>query len=198
MGGMRVAQIQVNSSDSAGTTVLTIYAKLDPHYAVYRTSERVMVHFADDVEEDRSQRILLSAINPVRGQINGLIDGWRVSKAPEKESKARLFDRRVADGLVVALQGDVPSATQLLTATKDDLVAERTSWARFEYLLFASAAALSAIAVCSFVTSPWFAGAIYAFDRQVADLWHAAAAGTVGSLRTFSHATIAPTPSCVS
>lgn len=177
---MRVVEVLIDAPDSSGTKIVTVYAKVEPHYAVYRTAERVMVHFADDADEDRAQRAALVAINPIRGQINGLIDGWRASAVQDKKDKAKLFDRRVADGLMVALQGDVVSAAEILKSTKDDLVAERTSWARFQYLIAASVMAVVAIIVCAAVTSDWFMR-IYPFSETAVALWRAAGAGTVGA-----------------
>ena len=80
----------------------------------------------------------------MKGEINGLIDGWRKSKSESHKTRARLFDRRVADALVVALQGDGAHAVELLTDTKRDIVAERTSIARTSYLFtsFATTALL--------------------------------------------------------
>jgi hypothetical protein len=45
---MHVDQLSVDQADSAGAVVRTIYAKQPPEFAVYRTDERVMIHYADD------------------------------------------------------------------------------------------------------------------------------------------------------
>lgn len=181
MIGFAVADIQEGGSDSTGARILTVFAKVVPLYAVYRTAERVVVHFADDPDLGGRQRRAMARLNPVRGEINGLIDGWRSSRAHDKQAKARLFDRRAADALVMALQGDPGHADLILQAIKTDLLEERTSWARFQYLLFASGAAAVLIALIAFVTGGWFARALHDFGSTAETLWLAAAAGAIGA-----------------
>lgn len=146
MGASTVAAIVENDQDSAGATIKTVYAKVVPSYAVYRTDERVLVQYADNEPLGSEQRRALIDSNPLKGEINGLIDGWRNSKSLSAVSRARIFDRRVADALVVALQGDQQNAVALLTRIKADIVAERTSIARTSYL-FTSCAVTVGIAL---------------------------------------------------
>ena len=134
MGTSNVNSIVMDKGDSTGAKIETVYAKVVPLYAVYRTAERVVVQYADDDQLGSDQRRALIESNPVKGEINGLIDGWRKSNSESEKARARLFDRRVADALVVALQGDRANAVELLTQTKRDIVAERTSVARTSYL----------------------------------------------------------------
>jgi len=63
-------------------------------------------------------------------------------------AKARRYDRNVADALVSALENDFDGAAAQLQATKDDIIAERTSRARFEYLLTAFNTCLALALVC--------------------------------------------------
>ena len=73
--------------DAAGQPIETFYAFNPPDYAVYRTPERVMIHYADDKALADAQRSLVAGLNPLRGEINGLIDGWRAGAA-ERLSRA--------------------------------------------------------------------------------------------------------------
>jgi hypothetical protein len=146
MNGEFVADIIAGSQDSTGVAIETVYSKVGATYAVYRTRERVMVQFADDQALGKDQRLLLSSLNPTRGEINGLIDGWRLSRSGDHHALAKLFDRRVADGLTVALQGQPEHGLQLLTALKADVLEERTSAARRDYLLVASATMMLVVA----------------------------------------------------
>jgi len=177
----KVADIVTNQHDVTGAVIDTVYAKLDPIYAVYRSSERVMVHIADDKALASAQQTTLSMINPIRGEINGLIDGWRASDAPDKKAKADLFDRRIADALVVALQGYPVQAEELLHSARRDLIEERTAWARFQYLLAALATAAALIAVFTVLTSSWFTTTVHRFTPEALTLWSAASVGTVGA-----------------
>lgn len=146
MNGEFVADIIAGSQDSTGVAIETVYCKVGMTYAVYRTHERVMVQFADDPALGKDQRLLLSPLNPTRGEINGLIDGWRLSRSSDENAVAKLFDRRVADGLTVALQGQPEHALALLSAVKADVMEERTSAARRDYLLIASATMMLIVA----------------------------------------------------
>ena len=190
---MDVAEVALNRPDAAGSPVEEVYARNPPFYAVYRTKDRVTVHYADagvmagGMEEQAKQRADLAPLNPLRGEIAGLIDGWRGSERVKLKSKARYFDRRVADALIVALQGDLPSASSLLQAIKDDAKDERISWARFQYLLVASAAVLVVVSLIGFFTSEWFGKSVHAFPADTKSIWLASAVGAVGAF--FSIAT---------
>ena len=165
-----IRDINLGEKDSAGAEVIGVYAKIENAYAIYRTIERVMVQFSDDPALGADQRKLLAPLGPLRGEINGLIDGWRKDPArrrkglarlrplPEhdKAAKAALFDRRVADALAVALQGGGAEAAAILAAVKADIVEERTSVARTEYVLVAGGLLLFILATIAAVT--WAAG----------------------------------------
>ncbi|MGK9338535.1 hypothetical protein [Sinorhizobium meliloti] len=140
MNGEFVADIVKGQADMTGSTIETVFSKVSNIYAVYGTADRVMVQFADDPKLGSEQRLALSPLNPVRGEINGLIDGWRsgsLINSDRKKCIARRFDRRTADALTIALQGDQPHAATLLKAVKADLLDERTSMGRAEYLIMA-------------------------------------------------------------
>jgi len=145
MSGTIVAEIIKGQTDFTGAEILTVYSKVSNTYAVYGTDERVMVQFADDEKLGSEQRLALAPLNPVRGEINGLIDGWRKAstfRTRGNASKAKRFDRRTADALTVALQGDQAHAEELLKAVKADILEERTSIGRTEYLIIATISAI--------------------------------------------------------
>lgn len=171
-----VRQIVKGQRDSNGVEIGTVFTKVDPVYAVYGTCERVIVQFADDDALGMEQRRALAPLNPVRGEINGLIDGWRSSKADHDQSKAKIFDRRVADALGTALQGDQANAGPLLAAIKADILAERTSIARRQYMVAAAAAVL---VVC--VITSYLASSATAMDYMFKALWATAGFGALGA-----------------
>ncbi|HEX5325285.1 MAG TPA: hypothetical protein VFW75_01325, partial [Acetobacteraceae bacterium] len=170
---MKVEEIIRGAQDAAGAPIEDVYMRQPPHYAIYRTPQRVMVHFADADDEARQQAAALVPLNPVRGQINGLIDGWR--SKPRNQSRAWRYDRRVADALGAALEGDPKGALDLMNAIKADITDERTSWARFQYLIAASALSVVLILVVWAVKS-WTAPADVA-----GMLWLALAGGSIGA-----------------
>jgi hypothetical protein len=181
MPSLTVANIAMDQTDSAGVPVRIVYAKDPPNYAVYGTDDRVVIQFADDPATARSQRSALTKLNPLRGEINGLVDGWRSSKDAKLKAKARCFDRRAADALTLGLEGDVDSALGGLQEVAKALIEDRTSWARFLYLLVASGTAALLIALIGAATSDWFARNVAKLPSETSSLWLAAAAGAVGA-----------------
>jgi len=182
-----VADIKLGATDAAGATVEAVYASRPPNYAVYRTKDRLMIHFADASAKEAEQRTALACLGPLRGEINGLIDGWRSSSNLRDRAKAAALDRRGADALVMALEGQPEGAMALLEAIKADVYDVRVSRARFQYLMVASAALAAAVIPIVILTSDWYAKAIFPFAKATHPLWLAAAAGAFGAF--FSIAT---------
>jgi hypothetical protein len=162
-----VADLPVDGKfDEAGDEILCFYGKKSPQYAAYRTKRRVLVQFADDKGEAARQRSKLAPLWPVRGEINGLVDGWRVGSSHNflgmdnsaaLEAKAARYDRRVGDALIVALEEDVPTAQLLLDKIKEDILNERVARARFEYLVAAFASALALMFTAWLLSSIYYA-----------------------------------------
>lgn len=186
MAGKRVEEVVEQSKDSLGEEVRCFYAKNPPEYLVYRNDLRVMVHFADDSRKARRQRLALAALNPLRGQISGLIDGWHGSDNPRERARAARYDRRVADAVIMGLEGSVSDALALLTEIRDAIIAERKSIGRTDYLMWAAGVALCLIVLISALSAAWF-DRIRDFPDAVGPVWTGAAGGTIGAF--FSIAT---------
>jgi hypothetical protein len=173
---MNIADLKVPGKDWMGDDIRVIYGFKPPEYAVYGTEKRLLVQFADEHDLASDQRKGLAPLNPIRGEINGLIDGWRSgSELRGLPQKASRYDRRVGDALVVALEHDVDSAKILLEAIKQDILDERTSSARLQYLLVALGISVGIIVLGWLVLLTNIAG------DDVASLWRAAAAGALGA-----------------
>lgn len=179
---MNVSEVRVGVLDAAGTPIEVVYTKNDPLYAVYRTSQRVMIHLADDVEERKKQQETLALLNPLRNEINALIDGWRTSAEHDKEALTRLYDRRIADALTLAMENDPISSKALLKSTLDEIGEERQSRGRIEHLLYAAAASVVIGLLVMLATSVWDAKTAQFLDHHVNALLFAAAIGAVGAL----------------
>jgi hypothetical protein len=155
---MQLSELKIGEKDAAGIVVFDIYTINSKCYAVYRTKARVMVQFADDHTLAESQRQKLASLAALRGQINSLIDGWYNSKSDELKKRAEHLDRRVADALITALEGDQPNASEILTEIRNEVIVDRKSRARFLYLISASLAALiftiALVIVCLIRHSP--------------------------------------------
>lgn len=141
-----------------------------------------MIQYADDQALGIEQRRALAPLNPLRGEINGLVDGWRNSARSKDKCRARLFDRRTADALTAALQGDKVHGEELLKAVKADVIEERVSIGRVEYLRYAVLAALGVFALFGAVAVWGGAGWPLANFVRSDDIWLAAGVGSLGAL----------------
>lgn len=162
-----VSQINRGVVDNTGWPIEEIYAKKPPVYAIYKTAVRVSVQYADPIRPglENAQRALIAKLNPARTKINILIDGWRTPAEPtardicqavfrfvsfygcwgprfeaKRAAKVRRYDRLVADALILALEDSPTEAEDLLKSIEQTIFEERTSWARFQYLVVASLA----------------------------------------------------------
>ena len=181
MPQMNVADLHLREKDEMGEEIIVFYGRRPPVYAVYRTEKRVMVQFADAKKDADSQRGSIARLNPLRGEINGLIDGWRSAPVDsDRRCRADRYDRRVGDALVVAFEGDVDGAENLLKAIKADVLAERISRGRVEYLAAALTTGILGLVLIAIVTRA------VTFEGAALDLWRAAAAGAFGAFFSIS------------
>jgi hypothetical protein len=199
MGRIAVDDIRKGHLDESDQKILTVYYRSGSRYAIYRTPERVSLQYSDSPAEQVEQRKRMATLGPVRGEINGLIDGWRnlADRALEepadvplkgnearKASKVNRYDRRVADALLIALEGeDGPGALALLEQIKADLIEERKSWARVLYVLYAGATA-GIIAVLTAAISLLFT----AQSCVPNSLWLALVSGALGAFFSIAQA----------
>lgn len=181
MPGFKVEDIIRGRRDSTDAEILTVYAKVSGLYAIYKTAERVMIHFADDPAKGSEQRQALVSLAPLLGEINGLVDGWRISVKSKLKAKANIFDRRVADALLLGLQGHSAQAQPLLQEIKSDLLEERTSPARVDYAVVAAGVTLLMVLVGCVMTWSLLA-AIYDYGEPADLLWLGFGSGAVGAL----------------
>jgi hypothetical protein len=118
----------------------------------------------------------MATINLARAQVCGLIGDWARSKIESFREKAAKYEGRVASALVLCLEGDGAAALASLNDTKEDIIAERTSWGRFEYLISASLFSLIAIGVFTILQHR-----LFPFPESSGNIWLAARAGTIGA-----------------
>lgn len=108
----KVEDIRRGLLDSAGYRIVSVYSYNPPNYAIYRTSERLIVQFSDDATEALSQRQRISPLAPMRGQINALIDGWRkaglaaaATEADAEQHKTTIVEEPVNGGWTLSWRG---------------------------------------------------------------------------------------------
>jgi hypothetical protein len=172
----RVADVKKGKPDSQGNIIEEVYTKVGAKYAVYRTPDRVVIQYADDDAKADEQRQHMASLNLARAQISGLISDWTKSKYQPFKEKAATYEGRVASALVLCLEGDGATALTSLNEIKADVLAERTSWGRFEYLISASILSLVSIFIFS-----WLQHKVFPFFEPSGNIWLAARAGTIGA-----------------
>jgi hypothetical protein len=186
MADPTIAETRKGTKDVSDEEIQCIYAKKPPEYLVYRNTMRVMVQFADDPAKATEQRLAFAALNALRGQVTGLIDGWHNSNDAAKQARAKRYDRRVADAMVTALEGGIPDALALLAEVRDDIIAERKSIAQTDYLLVAALFGITLLIVIGVLGSPRFTP-LPIVPPHTDLIWAGAAGGVLGAF--FSIAT---------
>jgi hypothetical protein len=171
-----VDDVRVGARDLTDTPIDEIYTKVRSRYAVYRTSRRVSIQYSDSDSEASEQRKSIAPLNRLRTEIGGLIDGWRSSRVQAFRDKTQRYDGQVAAALILCLEGDGPTALLSLASTKDSVVAERTSWGRFEYMISAFTALVLAVLIFTLVQHY-----VFHFAITSENIWLAARAGAVGA-----------------
>lgn len=185
MAGFRVIDIERNKPDSSGAIVCDIYSKIEGVYAVYRTDERVMIHFADDQELGSQQRQSLADLYVLRGKINSLLGELRDSSFAARKFNDSRYVRLMADALVIALQGQVTQAKADLENLHAALASERSSRIRMNYLLIAALCTGLLIGLIAIINSGMFA---FTFDPIAQAFWYAACVGMVGAFTSVAFA----------
>lgn len=177
MPGKNVADLYLRKVDANDEVIVSFYGRKPPDYAVYATDTRVLIHFADNPKHAERQRRNIASLNPLRGQISGLLDGWRTGKEDaHTRRRADRYDRRVGDALVVGLEGDVSGAEAILKEIRDDIGRERVAAGRIEYLLAAFATTIVGLLVILVLS------VLRTYPDEGTALFRAAAAGAVGAL----------------
>lgn len=183
MSALLVDNIVTGASDSLGSVIETVYAKVKTRYAVYRNAEQVLIQFADDDAEGVNQRAALTPLFPVRSRISAMTKKLRTQQNSYQSEKAEEYDRRLAGGLLMALQGDVESAKSELAGIVADMAEDAASDTRTWHILYASIATLVVILLSWILSTEWFGKAIGTFSEGVSpNYWTAAAVGAIGAL----------------
>ncbi|MBB4860629.1 hypothetical protein HNO88_003973 [Novosphingobium chloroacetimidivorans] len=138
-----VEQIRIGGEDADGREVIDVYGRQSGRYAIYQTTRRVVVRYADDPLLQRLQRKRLAGLAPVRNAIDGSLLAWRCKnpKWSRLPQTAREFDMRIASGLIEAIEGNVEGGLAILQQIQADLAGEMGSRARLSYLAWTLASA---------------------------------------------------------
>jgi len=174
----KIADLTLKQPDANGAIVERIYIRIDTLYAVYCTGERVAIQFADDPEFGAEQRKSLGELLVTRGTIDSYLATMRAD--PKLSGCVQRYERRLADALILALQGQTNQAVAEMERLHADLVEERRSTARQVSLIATLGAGLLLILLIA-VLSLIDVGLSDTRRAEITNLWFAAAVGTVGA-----------------
>jgi hypothetical protein len=158
--------IKVKNNDSRGLPITKVYIKQSNEYAIYKCNGEIMVAYADDPDTARMQRKSILPLAKDRFELNYFLKGLDCRDACEHQ---------LANGLQLALEGDLEGAKRTIAEAKTLVLAKRGARGRFQYLYWSSGVAV--ILMLSL-----FLARTYAPIHEIStDLWLAAEAGLVGA-----------------
>jgi hypothetical protein len=105
---------------------------------------------------------------------------WVKSKHRSNRKRADHYDRRVADAITTALENDVPTALALLADVKNDIISERTSIARTNYMITAFLLSAFILLLMSWLAHGHLERVVQFIPPRGA-IWTAISGGTVGA-----------------
>jgi hypothetical protein len=183
MTATTVAEIKVGACDYTGAPITKIIGKVTGRYAVYRTETGVMIHFSDDDNEGANQRAALTPIEPLRGQIEALLEGLQKEVSAYQRHKASEYSGRLGRSLLIALRGNVALAETELQKIRNDMIEDRASDTRTRHLGWACLAAAVAMVIAAIASADWFMTLFTDIDQSVwGRSWYAVAIGALGAL----------------
>lgn len=182
MAIFKVEDICVGEPDSAGNNITTVFAKVTARYAIYATSERVMIHFADDDAQGVNQRDAIKPLAAVRAEIEGLISYLRANPSPQNNTLLASSIDSLGRSLAEALKDNVSGATAMLTAMRNDLVEARAAKIRTIHLGFAALSTLGMICLAAILNSSIFTNKQGLSTLVSPTYWMAAGVGAIGAL----------------
>jgi hypothetical protein len=165
-----VREIKEKNNDSRGVRITKVYIKQSNEYAIYKCNGEIMVAYADDPDKARRQRKLILPLARDRFELNYFLKGLNCREACE---------RQLANGLQLALEGDLEGAKRTIAEAKTLVLAKRGARGRFQYLYYSCGAAV--ILMLSLLLARKY---LPFHDIPIdlwTDLWLAAEAGLVGA-----------------
>jgi hypothetical protein len=162
-----IREIKEKNNDFRGERITKVYIKQSKEYAIYKCNGEIMVAYADDPDTARKQRKLILPLARDRFVLNYFLKGLNCREACE---------RQLANGLQLALEGELESAKKTIAEAKDLVLAKRGARGRFQYLY------CSCGATVVLMLSLLLAHRYVPFQEIPVDLWLAAEAGLVGAV----------------
>jgi hypothetical protein len=143
-GEVHVGDIRKNQPDSRGEKVEFVFFRRRNCFAIYRSSGRIMVQYADDETEAKKQVANIAELLPLRDRLQYLVSDIESPDA---------YRWQIAESLRLGLDGQKDAAKSTMQAAIDHIIAKRVSDGRTAYLLYAGLLVIGAIAMLGAVAA---------------------------------------------
>jgi hypothetical protein len=135
---LRVTDIRKGQLDCRGEEVEFVYVRRRNLFAIYRSSGRILVQYADDEKEARNQVANIAELLPLRDRLQYLV---RDMDSPDA------YQWQIAESLRLALDGQKEAAKHMMQGAIDNIIAMGVSQGRTTYLLYAGLSVMAVIAL---------------------------------------------------
>jgi hypothetical protein len=135
---LRVTDIRKGQLDCRGEEVEFVYVRRRNLFAIYRSSGRILVQYADDEKEARTQVANIAELLPLRDRLQYLV---RDMDSPDA------YQWQIAESLRLALDGQKEAAKHMMQGAIDNITAMGVSQGRTTYLLYAGLSVMVVIAL---------------------------------------------------
>jgi hypothetical protein len=143
-GDTRVVDIRKGQPDCRGEKVEFVYVRRRNCFAIYRSSGRILVQYADDENEARKQVANIAELLPLRDRLQYLVSDLESPHA---------YQWQIAESLRLGLDGQREAAKHTMQLAIDNILAMRVSQGRTTYLLYAGLSVILVIALLGAITA---------------------------------------------
>jgi hypothetical protein len=172
---VHVADIRKNQQDSRGEKIEFVFCRRRDCFAIYRSSGRIMVQYADKETEAKQQVVNIAELLPLRDRLQYLVSDLDSPHA---------YQWQIAESLRLGLDGQTDAAKSTMQAAIDNIIAKRVSDGRTAYLLYAGLLVIVAIVLLGAVAAAmWFVEqSTPEFRASLGYLILATASGAMGAM----------------
>lgn len=144
-----VAEICKGRLDGRGEPIDFVYWRR-PNYAIYRSGERIMAHYADDEKLANSQIAAVAELVSLRGRVQYLLKG-----VENKDRDAHHW--QIAESLRLCLDGKKDAAKNIMESVIEELTAKCVSEACDAYLRYTGLIVMTIVAlICAAIAALTF------------------------------------------
>lgn len=141
---IRVSDIRKGQLDCRGEKVDFVYVRRRNCFAIYRSSGRILVQYADKEDDAKKQIANIAELLPLRDRLQYLVSDLASPHA---------YQWQIAESLRLGLDGQKEAAKHTMQGAIDNIMAMRVSQGRTTYLLYAGLSVILVIALLAATTA---------------------------------------------